>query len=497
MFYTLLRHGWLSFVRAHYFERSLGIKLLFGFVIFISLWYLFMIGLALPNLLENLFPEQYPHEAFFSLLLFVYGSELLARLFFQKVPRQRAINYLHLPVKKSFLARYTLIRSWFSGYNFFLLVFLVPFFMRTLYGPVSPEAFRNALLGCFLLSALNHSVGMVIKTRTAWKPSTLLAAGLLIAGLILAGYFFLEQLMAFSGQLGLALMKGNMWVFAGLVAVIGFLQLTIVQGLVKSFYTLSDQSAKSTEASLSGSFMEKLLAKVPVYGIFWELEWKLITRNKRARNNFYQWPLMLPILVYLFVYSPGEAFASMTPILMLFLGSYGINHLQFAFSWESRFFDLLATQNMSLQLFIRAKYFFYSLMALLQFFILLPFILWLNPDVFPLFTGLLLFAIGPAFCLLFFSGVSNSTRIDPNGKSFFNLEGTSGRLFISVLSIFFTLVPVYIVAWLLPMETMMGFSLAAGVTGLLFIIFNKQWVQAITNRFERTKYRNLNKYREK
>ncbi len=497
MFFILLRHGWLSFVRAHYFERSLGIKLLLGFVVFISLWYIYMLGLALPNLLENLFPEEYPHEAFFSLLLFVYGSELLARLFFQKVPRQQAKNYLHLPVKKRSLAGYTLIRSWFSVYNFFLLVFLVPFFLQTLYGPVSPAAFWNALLGCFLISGLNHSLSMFIKTSTGWKPPALIAAGLLIAALILTGYFLLEQLMNFSGQLGLALMQGNGWLFSGLIMAILLFQYVNVKSLVKNFYTLSDQSTKSSELPLYGNFIERLLGKVPVYGVFWELEWKLINRNKRARNNFYQWPVFLPLLVYMFIYIPHQAYSSMTPMLMLFMGSYGINHLQYAFSWESRFFDYLASKNIPLDIFIQAKYYFYAMLALLQFFILVPFILWLNPTVLLLFTGLVLFAIGPAFCLLLYTGVGNSTRIDPNGRSFFNMEGTSGRLFISVFSIFFTLVPVYIVAWILPFGLMTGFSITAGITGLLFIVFNKRWVRATVTRFEQTKYRNLNKYREK
>jgi hypothetical protein len=496
MFFTILYHGWLSFVRAHYFRRGMGMKLIIGFVIFSILFYMYLAGRQLPAILGEFFPEHPP--AFFTFLVYIFFSDFLIRLMGQKVPSQYVSAYLHLPVKKSALAMYTLIRSWFSIYNFYAFAFLIPFLRQTVYISESPGAYYNVLAGYFLLGLLNHSLILFFKVQPREKSlSPGILAGIFLA-FIFVGWFFSDNISEVSLNLGMALLNGNRLVFIALILSIAGMQYLAVKNMKAGFYDVAGHALSGDMGSEPGKsgIIDKLLSRVPVYGIYWELEWKLLLRNKRARQNLYQMPLM-PFLLFYLLYTGADNLGSMAPFLILATGSYGIIHLQYLFSWESRFFDYIATRNMDMTLFIRSKYYLYSLLALAQLLILTPFILIFNPGQYPFLLGLFLYVTGAVFWYLFYIGPGNSTRIDPNKSAFFNYEGISGNLFISVLLIFLSTIPLYIAGALLPMDNTMGFALVAGLIGLGFIIFSNTWTQHAGRRFLQQKHRYLQKYREK
>ena len=494
MLLSILHHAWLSFRRAHYFSRGVGIRVLIGFVVLSLFWYMFLIGSALPGILQNLFPDKQPLDVMLSYLLFLYASDLSLRLFSQPVPRQGVAPYLHLPVKRSRLAALTLFRSWFSPYNVYLLALLVPFFMRTLYHPVSPQAFWFMILGCLLLSGLSHSLGLFLKTYGKRNALSLTLFALALVLIIVVGWVFQDLLMVFSGKFGQALLEGNTWVFLGMGIAIAGIQPLIRKNMEAGFYGLGSQG--STRVATSGR-LGKLFHRIPFWGPFWELEWKLLMRNKRSRQNLLQAPLMIPLILYLIIYSPAGSLTAMTPFILMAIGSYGFIHLQYVFSRESRFFDFVATRDLDLKSLIRAKYVFYALLAVLQFILLTPFVLIWKPEAYPFLAGVFLYAIGPVYCILFYAGLGNSTRIDPNQRAFFNFEGTSGTLFFIIILIFASTIPLYIAGSLIPLESPLGFSLAAGVTGLAFLAATPAWTADVFRRFQRKKYRNLSKYREK
>jgi hypothetical protein len=492
MFFTFLNHAWLSFRRAHYFERSLGIKLIIGFVGLILLWYINLIASILPGLLQRFFPESPAHEVFFSFLAFLFLSDQIIRLFGQNIPRHKIAPYLHLPVPKNKLAAYTLIRSWFSPFNIYLLVLFFPFFRRIISPDFGPENFWLTMVGLFLLSGASHA--LVNWAKTSRKKGLITwYVGLALSALVI--WLFPEEAMEGSRQLGLALMKGQWVPFIVFAIIIVVLQYLAKRNLRRSYSLLVTPSLSKDKGS---GFMSRLFSKIPVFGLFWDLEWKLLSRNKRSRANVYQWPFAMVIVVAMVTTSLNETtLPSFYPILLMFMGSFGFYHLQYIFSWESHFFDFIATRNLDLRRFILAKYYFYAGVALLQFLLLMPFVLIVQPGISLMLLSLLLYAIGPVFALLIYQGASTSTRLDPNKKAIFNFEGTSGTLFISILLIFASLVPVAAVGLLLPWGRKISILITTGMAGLAFIITHHWWISATARRFAKKKYINLNKYREK
>ena len=492
---TLIYHTWLGFRRAHYFERSLGTKAIIGFVTLSILLYLLVLGSVLPGLLQELFPEKTPLASFFSILLFIYAGDLIFRFFMQKVPQQQVEAYLHLPVQRSMLAGIILLRSWFNIYNFYLFALLIPLFTRLLLHPISAQAFWLVMAGCFLLGGLNHSLILWIKTRH--KNTPLVSAGMILVALILvaAGYFFPDQPFHFSEALGNAFLQGSIRVFLIPVLIITGLQMLAFNSLKKSLYRI-DSGTTVTTSRASGP-LERLFARIPVYGLYWELEWKLLNRNKRASMGFRQWPLTLLLIPMFFYFAPGaEHLQRNMYIFIMVAGGYGFFHLQYVYSWESRFFDFIASRNTSICDMIRAKYYFYSLLAILQLLVLLPILLIMMPAIILPYSGMTLFVIGPVFAYLFNKGIGYSTRIDPNKKAYFNMEGTSGTQFLSIVIIMLSYLPFLLIATLLPFDFGLSISIVLGGTGIAFMAAHKRWIRAIANKFERKKYLNLNKYRK-
>lgn len=496
MFYRLIQHAWLSFRRAHYFERSLGVKLIIGFVLLMVGIQIYNLSGVLPRLLMRTFPDTLPHITFFSFLFGIYLSDLVARYFAQNIPRHRITPYLHLPVPRGRLAGYILIRSWFSPFNFYLLVLFVPFFRMLIPHNYSWAAFWNLIIGLWLLAAVNHAILVYLKTWQGKGNLRLMAmAAIAVAGGAGIGLFPNEVMQA-SVQLGQAIMDGQPLAFALPVLVIIILQYLSLNALKSGIYP--DISRPSSTPISTKGILSQSFAKVPKYGMFWDLEWKLLNRNKRSRVNLYQWPLVFPvILIVFFWFMPQEDVSSMFIILLMYSGSFGFYHLQYVYSWESRFFDFIASKKIDIKDFILAKYYFYSAMALLQFAVMLPFILIMRPGLFLTFFSLVLYSIGPVFFILFYLGIGNSTRLDANKRAHFNFEGTSGSLFMTIILVYATFIPVALIALMLPWAFMLSLLIVTALAGIAFIGTHRLWIGATARKFEQTKYKNLDKYREK
>ena|GEM_PF-743017 len=491
MFFTFLQHAWLSLRRAHYFERSIGIKLIIGFVGLSMLWYIHLLARILPGFLQEFYPDSSAHELYFSVLFVLFLSDQLMRLLGQKLPRHKIAPYLHLPVPRKKLASYTLLRGWLSPFNIYLVLVSYPFLRRVIVPDYGQTVFWLTIIGLLLIAGLSHSI--VIWAKSSEKRGLVIwYAGLALAAI--ATWLFFSEAKEASINFGLALMSGHWAAYAALATPIAGLNYLALQNLQKSYSLVITPSASKFQGS---GFMGRLFARIPVYGPYWDLEWKLLTRNKRPRANVYQWPFAIFVVLAMITSAFNEStIISFYPILLMFMGSFGFYHLQYTFSWESRFFDFIAVSSIDMKTFILAKYYFYTGAALLQLILILPVVWYFQPAAVPMLFSLMLYATGPVFALLIYLGVSNSTRLDPNKKAIFNFEGTSGILFVSILLIFVSLVPVAVAGMLLPWGKKTGIYVSTAITGLAFISTHKWWLSATARKFASKKYQNLNKYRE-
>jgi len=493
MFIKLIKHSWIAFRRAHYFQKSLGIKLLIGFVVFIMLFYILMAGMALPGILQDIAPGQKAHEIIFSFLVFIFLADFFTRYFIQKIPAQKITPYLHYPVSKNSIASFFLARAWFSVFNVYLLIFFLPFFAFTIIPNISQQAFWYTIAGMLVLSGLNHSLVFFIKTNAGKSYTVKIFLILLIVAFAIYSWFYTGQVLNASLWLGNSLMNASAGVFAVLIVMIVFLQTLAKRNLKKGFYHLLE-SRQEEKISQKSTFAERLFLKVPVFGKYWDLEWKLITRNKRAKNNFYQFPVMFPLLILFFWWYPVDNIIQVLALLMLFVGSYGFFHLQFFLSWESRFFDFLASRNICFNDFVKAKFYFYSLLALIQFFIMLPFLFFIDVILILVYASVMIYTTGVGFFIMMYAGVNHSARIDPDQKAFFNFEGISGNQFLMIILVVLSIIPAMIIGYIVHADY--GVYAVLLIAGIVSWAFHPVWIRKVADNFMKRKYSKLEKYRK-
>lgn len=491
MFLKLITQSFRMFRRSELYGRSMFVIILLGFFAFFILGQLSLAGRILPALLQEHFPQHQPAEWVYGFLLPILLTDIWLRLFIQSTAASQVRPYVHLPVSRSVLSAYWILRSWLHPINLYLLVFFHSFIRMT----INPESGSHALglLAIALLVAFSQGILMWIKSMQN-KINGFVAIGITTLVFTWIYTYHMESVIALSVKWFVQFTQGHtptILVWAALPAAI---HLVVFLKGKQGFYHIFDEGSR--ERTVSGSNrIERIIASVPGFGPYWLLEWQLASRSRRSKWNFY---LMIPyaIAFILFFLLTGNVRPG-TFVILFFLiaGSYGGFHLQHAFSWESHFFDFLATRNISLYHFIRAKFWFFLTYAVIQMMVILPILAWIDPEVILFYVAIFLYACGFGYFFYLWTGVGNSARLNANGSASFNMEGVTGIKFIQVMVLFLSIVPLFLIGRLLPIPN--GHYLLPGIIGLAFILTHQWWIRSIVRKFEKKKYIKLNLYRQK
>jgi len=492
MFFKLIDHTWKMFRRSEQFNRSMFAIVMIGFVTFFIISQLNMIGRMLPGLLNNNFPQKSPAEWVYGFLPFIMLADLSIRMGFQKLAAKQVVPYLHLPISYSTLGIYQIIQAWLHPFNIYLLFFFWPFIQLT----INPENNSQlaGLAGIAMLSALNQGLVMALKNLRINKKQSPLYYTAALAIIVFLFFVYPVDWTRFGLSLFLAMVNLQPSVFVSLAILILLTHIWAYCLIKKNLHYSTDQNTSSW-SPVGLIRLEKLLAAVPIFGPYWVLEWRLVSRNRRSKVNFW---IMIPISIALAVYvgiRPPEEVEPFIVFIFLIAGGYGSIHLQNALSWESHFFDFLATRSFDMKTFIKAKFNFYLVYALFQFLLILPVLLWFSVDMALLYSGMFLYATGFGYFFNFRIGILNPSRIDANGSSTFNMEGITGAKFLQGFTLIMSIFPFLILGIILPYQNITALLFA--VAGLIFIVTQNYWISYLTRKFETRKYINLNLYREK
>ncbi len=492
MFLTLIKHTWLGYKRSDFFSKSIAVKGIMIFVFFILVMYINMFGKMLPGLLAEHFPQRSPGQWVYSSLVFLMMMDMVIRFTSQKLPVEYVKPYLHLPVPWQYLSFIWLLRSWFHPLNIYLLFFFLPFIQLT----VNPETSSQwyGLVGIFLLSIVNHSIYISIKTLVPKKSISLLISGPLILLPLAIALLYPEIIMHFSFNVFLGFVNGNHLVFASVALLIILLHLITFFNLKESSYYIYG-AATSPKPGTARLKLEKKIGSHPVFGIYWLLEWRLITRNKRSKHNFWLFPFYALLAIVFFIFSNITEPGPYAVILFMIVGGYGITHLQHCFSWESRFFDFLMSRNFSIYNFLLAKYYFYFFVSWIQFLMVGIVLFFFIPSLIIIYVSMYLYVCGVGYHVYMRMGINNSCRFDPNGKASFNMEGLSGTKFLFNILLYLSIIPFFIINAIVPLPH--AGSWLMGFTGLSMILFHRRWIHSLSSRLINQRYHNLALYRQK
>jgi hypothetical protein len=215
-------------------------------------------------------------------------------------------------------------------------------------------------------------------------------------------------------------------------------------------------------------------------------ELRLIMRSKRTKTVFFM--SFFFILYGLFFLAKPDI--EERPFSMLF-GCYFMtlmllsNYGQFTFSWESSYWDGLLAWKLSFERMIRAKWTMFAGFVLVFTILAMPYS-YFSSTIPLMLAALAIFQIGFNIPILLLIATQNKKRITLNKSAAFNWEGTGGSQFLMMI-------PLMILPFVVFGPFQILISVEAGIialaaTGLMSILFYKQWIREISKNMRQRKH---------
>jgi hypothetical protein len=230
----------------------------------------------------------------------------------------------------------------------------------------------------------------------------------------------------------------------------------------------------------------KYLESLGLTGDLIQLEMKLWWRHKRTKSMLYMLPLFI---FYGFFFYPQKEYVETYPMLIfvgIFMsGGLMMNYLNYAFGYESNYFDGILTRKIDMSRYITAKFTIGLLICTFCFIITVPYVFF-GMHILLINTVTFLFNIGFLSFLLLFMATYNKSRMDLSKSASFNYQGVSAMNWLVILPAFLLPVLIYVPFNLFGMKNI-GLAVI-GLIGLAGLIFRKYWIKQITDSFFHRKY---------
>lgn len=487
MFKHFTRLQWKSFFRSSSLGKSLGIKILMGFMAVYFLGILAFSGAGLFYILEKQFPDS---DAVFILsqyLVFWVLGELFLRYFMQKLPVMDIKPFLPLPVKKSSITHYILACSAVSFYNFLALFFFVPFCIVLLvqgYAALNVLVWLISVIGIVL--SINYIIFLINKNDKA-----LMALVFVLAGLYGSEYFGILPVKQYVDTIFYALFINPIYNLIPLLlaATSYYINYKYLRGKLFLDVTLKQETKLATTADLSWTERFGSIA------LFLRLDLKMIWRNKRTKMQVF---ISLGLVAYgLIFYSTGTYGPTSTIYILagIFItGAFLSNFGQFIPAWDSAYYSMIMAQNIPLRKYLESKAGLISVSVVAMFLLSIPYV-YFGWQALAINLACALYNLGVNLPVVLFFGSFNKKRIDLTKSAFGNMQGTSSTQFL-------ILIPLIVVPGLLyfVLKTFVSFEAAIVMLSILGIIgyaLKKPLLNKITEGYRKRKYNMIAGFKEK
>jgi len=410
----LLKNEWRSFKRASMFSANIGMTIFLG----IFIVYFIMCFLAFGFLAESMVAALYPDRNFVlvvsSFVLLYYLLDIVMRYFLQRYASIQVKSYLLLPIKKSKIVDYFLLRSLSSYFNYLPLFFIVPFFLvhMTSLNTLIQVNFLCFVLGAILFNNyLVFGINKLLQVRP-WLPIVFLL--LLVVSLFLAYHDFIP-LFDWLIVLSELILISTLVSLVPLLMAIG-LYIWIRRYLCANLNIEDDPKSISSLVIYPSFGFYKYLGRI---GHLMDLEVKLIARSKRARTAFF-----VGLLFVFYPYASGAQDSDIIAVSYSIMGSgmFALSYGQLMLSWNSMHFDLLQTRQIDLRDIFTAKYYLLVLACLFT-------------SVTLVFFAMCVYNMSFSISIYMYLASYNSHRIDPNESGLFNQNGIGVSHFLIIFPI--------------------------------------------------------------
>lgn len=483
MFKKFLWLEWKSFLRSASFGKSLGLKLLMGFLaLYFAAMFLFL-GVALFPMLKKIYPEGDPLLIVNGFALTYFFFEFVSRFMLQTLPVMDIKPLLNQPIKKRKVVNFVLLKSLYSFYNILPLLLFIPFGLFCIFKEDYPAwNMVGWMLAVYSITLCVNYLNFIVKKRFTDNLKALIPLVILVLALVLLDYLAIFSITEYFG------MALNYLVEHPYLAIIPIILLVILfkwnqLNLESKFYLDGNLKSKTKEANTQEfGWTRRFGSMAP----FLQLDLKLIWRNKRPKTTVL---LAFIFLCYGLMFYPNDSYADM-PAFFVFVGIFitgvfMINFGQFVPSWDASYYSMMMAQNIPMRQYLASKMGLITVSVIVMCVLATPYVCF-GWNILFLNIACALYNMGVNIPVLMFAGSFNKKRIDLEKSPFMNYQGMGASQWLVSLPLL--LIPIFffwIINKFISHEVATGFLAGLGIIGL---VLRPQLLTFITQRYRKRKY---------
>jgi len=480
-----------AFFRSASVGKSIGLKILMGFLVVYFLLVFLVLGIALYPILEKSFPDQKPLVIVNSFVVFWLFFELVLRFFMQSLPVMNIKPLLVLPVKKQSVIHFVLLKSLTSIYNIFPLLVIIPFGIYNI-----TKGNYNALnmivwmVSMYVLALVVNYSNFLIKKKFAENIVAFLpfvAIGLVFFGL---DYFGAFKITTVSGILLNGVVGQPLFVLVPILILVGLYFLNF-NYLKTNFYLDSSLQSKVEEAKTSDLNWTKRFGDIAP---FLALDLKMIWRNKRPKTVIWISLIFLAYGMLIYTnphYKDTPAFFVVVGVLMT--GVFMLNFGQFVPSWDSNYYGMMMSQNIPMKQYLASKAGLMSVSVIVLAVLSTPY-LYFGWNVLAINLSCAVYNLGVNIPILLFAGSYNKKRIDLEKSPFMNYQGTGATQWIVGLPLM--LFPALIFFAFYKLVNVESATVAIATLGIIGLVFRSFILSKIAEGYTKRKYETLSGFKQ-
>ncbi len=476
---------WKSFIRAASFKTNLGMKILLGFLaLYFTLLFLGS-GIGVFYVLKKMNLD--PVLTVNKFLVYYFLFDLGFRLLMQKIPVMNIRPLLILPFKRPIIVHFVLGKTIISYFNIMHGFFFVPFSAVLIYEGYDLFSVILWNLGLFSLVYINNFLNIILSNKDQ-------LFGIFIFGMAVFGG--LQYYDYFNVTLYCApffdLLFHSKWMFIFPLLTLGFLYYYSFNFFKKELYLDAGLALKGDIAKTENLTW---LNQFGTLGTFLKNDIKLIKRNKRSKTTVIMSVLFL-FYGFFFFFNPTQP-----KVMHIFAGIFVSGGFLFTFgqfvpSWDSSYYPLMMTQNVSYREYLQSKWWLIVIATLVST-LLASFYLYFGLETYLNIVAGAVYNMGVNSYLVLLSGAFTKTPIDLSNSSgaFGDKKAFNAKtMLLSIPKMLFPLLLYWLGSYL--MNPILGLGLVA-LTGLLGFSFRNWMFQQIEKVYQKEKYKTIDAYKQK
>ncbi|MEQ9188365.1 MAG: DUF5687 family protein [Cryomorphaceae bacterium] len=488
---------WKSATRSPIWHRKLLINAFLALTFIYLIGNLLVLGIFLDDLLMkipvdgvdyNTYGPSFVLRRLDRYLIYYFFLDFIIRYFMQKLPAMSVEPYLHLPIRRSSLVHFMLVKTIWSPFNLFHFILLGPFMVEVF----SNLPFEQALGWVSGMALLIYSANFfLLYIKRTSEVDTRIYIGLLIALAALIGlhWYAIVDFNAISSWVFDSFFLHPWLAVICLIALLGSYGLNFSY-LRKNMYLSRISRSGRNEVSYVGS---GILSRFGLVGRLTELEFKFIWRNKRPRSV-----LLITVLFlgYGLIVFPQAEYAGNYLMYILFsiiiTGMFMLNYGQYLLGWEGTHFDHILTRNISFEHYYKSKFLLFAIVSGVAMVLSTPYAFFGMKILLVLFC-VFLFNIGINTHIVMFFGSMNPKKIDLSQGTVFNWQGVGAAQFLLVVPVLGAPLALYGLGMLFWDE--LGAVLLIGVVGLIGLAGTRYWIQLLALWLKKQRHEISNDFR--